>query len=156
MTPQSNAFSKGNYFNSFDFNQYSFPTPGIQSNILEGRVMDYSTNKPLSGAHVYYYKNGIKQGVITDMDGYYRLEALPTDVVTISFLGYDGIEDVASRINPIEFLSPKPEVLKTVYLTNEKETEKKPISKGLIIGIAGAVILAVIVAKGNNDENQEP
>lgn len=153
MISQRDAFSKGSYFtNSFDFNTYSFPTLSLQSNILEGRVIDYSTNKPLSGAHVYYYKNGVKVGEITDMDGYYRLEALPTDVVTISFLGYDGFEDVASRINPIEYLSPKPEELKAIYLTNEKEAEKKPINKGLIMGIAGAVILAVIVAKDKNEE----
>lgn len=53
---------------------------------VKGRVTDESGN-PIPGASIIIH--GTTQGVATDMEGRYELNASPDDILQISFIGYD-------------------------------------------------------------------
>ena len=149
MYQQNNAIGNANnIICGLGFGPFDFTTPGL--NILKGKVVDYSTNKPLSGAHVYYIKNGKEIGVITNQNGEYELEASPNDVITISFMGYEPIQDLASKIGEVEYLSTKAEQLKTIYLT-----DKKPVNKSLLLGVGVAAALIIGVSLANSEDKTE-
>lgn len=72
---------------------FSAPAPAqAQPNraaVITGRVLDAETNLPLSGAHVFIASSMI--GTITDDDGNYRLERVPTGALRlyVSMLGFE-------------------------------------------------------------------
>lgn len=149
MYNQTNAF--GNFSNmDFDLGISPFTFPTLGSNTLRGKVVDYTTNKPLENAHVYYFKNGIKEGVTTNVNGDYQLEVPANSLVTISFLGYETIQDTASNIGEVEYLSTKAEQLKTIYLT-----DKKPVNKNLLLGVGVAAALIIGVSLANSEDKTE-
>ncbi|MFS4484224.1 carboxypeptidase-like regulatory domain-containing protein [Hyunsoonleella sp. 2307UL5-6] len=115
-----------------------------------GKVMDASTNKPLSAAHVYYIKNGDEMGVITNQKGEFTLLAEPNDLVIISFLGFETIEARASELNQIEYMQPKYEQLNEVNITNKKGDPKNNTILYLGLGVLGIVLGYSLVDSKNN------
>lgn len=63
---------------------------GVQekTGLLRGRVVDFETAQPLSGATVQLLNSSF--GVVTDKEGYYRLTGVPAGTYTllVSFIGY--------------------------------------------------------------------
>jgi hypothetical protein len=69
-----------------------------QSNKIKGIVTDSENNEPLVGASVVI--KGTTRGTLTDVDGKYELEVLPTDKsVNASFVGYASVEVPISGTN---------------------------------------------------------
>lgn len=149
MYYQNNVYgNRNNLGYGLDLGSFNFPTLGI--NTLRGKVVDFTTNKPLENAHVYYLKNGIKEGVTTNVNGEYQLEVPVNSLITITFLGYETIQDAASNIGEVEFLSPKAEQLDPVYITNEK-----PTNKYLLAGVGVAAALFIVFSVSNNENKKE-
>ena len=66
-----------------------FCTPFLghaQQAFVSGKVIDETTNDPLPGVNVLI--KGSTEGAITDIEGNYRLEVAPEDVLVFSFIGY--------------------------------------------------------------------
>ena len=63
---------------------------------IVGTVYDINNNSPLPAATVYIEE--LEKGVITDMDGVYRITGVPEGTYTlkVQFLGYDPTEKVVS------------------------------------------------------------
>ena len=61
-------------------------TLSAQKRTVTGTVLD-SDNLPLIGAGVVFEKNP-QQGVVTDLDGHFTIEASPEDVLVVSYIGY--------------------------------------------------------------------
>lgn len=128
-------------FVPFNFTPTPF-NPSAGNLLLKGKVIDMSTNEPLSAAHVYYLRNGIKIGVITNIRGEYELQASPTDIIIISFLGYKISEVLASKIEAIEYLEPYLEELKEVVITGTKKTKNNNM---LYVGLGLLVLIGVVM-----------
>ena len=60
-----------------------------QSRMLTGKVVD-SQNAPLPGVNVVI--KGTLSGTVTDIDGIFRVEAAPTDILIFSFIGFNEQE----------------------------------------------------------------
>ena len=93
---------------------------------ITGRVVDAVTDEPLPYAAVYK-QNGM--GTLTNVDGDFRLTALPQDILTFSFVGFKKMSmqawEVPSRIR----LKPYEQAL--------KEVEVRPVDK---LSVLAAVI----------------
>ena len=61
-----------------------------QSQTVKGVVVDKSTGEPIIGANVVV--KGTTNGVITDFDGNYTLDAPVGSILVISYIGYQSIE----------------------------------------------------------------
>src|SRR5690606_29109759 len=57
-----------------------------QQAFVTGKVVDDLNNEPLPGVNVLI--KGTTQGAITDIEGDFRLEAAPEDVLIFSYIGY--------------------------------------------------------------------
>lgn len=68
------------------------------SGTLKGRIVEFETSQPLSGASVYITE--LKRGVSSDNDGYYRLTGLPVGKYTmqISFISY-ATENISVNVS---------------------------------------------------------
>src|SRR5450432_1495060 len=53
---------------------------------VKGKITDSNTGNPVSGASVRV--KSTKKGMITGDDGIFSLQASPTDILEISFVGY--------------------------------------------------------------------
>lgn len=120
--------------------------PTGDSILLKGRIVDISTNKPLEGAHVYYLRNGVKIGSTTDLNGEYELQAEPTDIITISFLGFETVTLKASEIQKTEYLDPKYEQLNEVVVTAPKKNKNNTMLY-LGLGILGFTVALITLKK---------
>ena len=89
----------------------------IQQN-LKGRVVDQQSQIPLPGVNVVVLSNGQQYGASTDFDGYYKIEAIPTGRIDISysFIGYEN-----QTLRKIELLGSKELVLN---ISLREKTEK--------------------------------
>lgn len=76
----------------------SLPQQGKQ---ISGTVKDQS-GEPIIGANVVV--KGTTNGTITDMDGKYTLQVNPTDVLVITYIGYNKQETVVGERNTIDIL----------------------------------------------------
>lgn len=152
MYYQNNAYGNGgNLGNGLGFGPFDWSNTTPQLFTLKGKVIDGSTNKPLTPANIYYTKNGQKVGVITNNYGEYELQASPTDEIIISFLGYEHIEATAGKIKAIEYLYPKNEQLEEVIVN----ATKKPDNTKLFIGLS-VFALAVIATIASKKETKTP
>ncbi|MFI0429615.1 carboxypeptidase-like regulatory domain-containing protein [Mariniflexile sp. HMF6888] len=149
-------FTNNAYGNRLGFIPFDLSTPPFSPDggtiLLKGRVIDFETNKPLPGAHVYYIRNGEKKGSTTNWNGEYELQTLPTDLITISFIGYKAVEAKASDIQKIEYLDPQYEELKDVVVTAPKKTKNNTI---LYVGVGlFALVVIAVASKKKSEDNQ--
>ncbi len=68
---------------------------------VSGKVTDAKDGSPLPGVNVLVKNGG--NGAITDTDGKYTIKALATDVLVISFIGYETIEETVGQRSVIDF-----------------------------------------------------
>ena len=91
---------------------------GAQGHSVRGVVLD-EADLPMPGAFVTV--KGETRGVMTDTDGRFEISVKPTDVLIVSFLGYEDKEiklsaqtvDVTVKLNPLE--NQLEEVVKVAY-----------------------------------------
>lgn len=152
MNYQNNAFGNGNNLGyGLGFGPFDWINTTPQLLTLKGKVIDSSTNKPLSPVNIYYTKNGQKVGVITNNNGEYTLQASPTDIITISYMGFESIVVPANKIQVVEFLYPKNEELNEVIVTATKTPPKKTQNTTLLIGLG--VFAIVVIASVSSKKN---
>lgn len=90
---------------------------------VKGLVLDASTGEPVIGANVIV--KGTTNGVITDLDGVYELNAPAGAVLQISFVGYKTIEVKAEpnmKVNLKEDTETLDEVVVVGYGTQRRES----------------------------------
>ena len=63
---------------------------GAQNLTVQGVVLDAADNSPIPGASVLV--KGTTRGTITNFDGQFQLSAATTDVLVVSFIGYESQE----------------------------------------------------------------
>ena len=93
-----------------------------QSNDVKGRILD-ETDAPLPGAFVTV--KGETRGVMTDVEGRFEINVKPSDVLIVSFLGYEDEEvTVGDQKDLLVKLVPQAnqleEVVKVAYGTQKK------------------------------------
>ena len=150
MYYQNNAYGNGNNLGyGLGLGLFDWSNTNAQLSNIQGKIIDGSTNKPLSPTNIYYTKNGKKVGVITNINGEYELQASPTDIITISFIGFESIIVPASEIRAIEYLYPMNVQLEEVIVTATKTPPKTTKNNNLIIGfgVLAAVVIASIASK---------
>ena len=106
-----------------------------KSVMLSGRVLDEATQKPLSDAFIRIHE--IKKTAITNEDGYFSIDALPTGHyhLTVSHLGcankmihLDLFKDTQIFIS----INHHSELLQTVYIKSNKKEMKYQVNKSKI------------------------
>jgi hypothetical protein len=77
---------------------------------IKGRVLDEQSQTPLPGVNVVVQINNESFGASTDMDGYYKVEAVPTGRIDVqfTFIGYETV-----TLRNIELLGSKELILNT-------------------------------------------
>lgn len=92
---------------------------------IAGIVVDEETRKPLTGAHLRILE--LDQGVVTDIEGRFRIEEVPAGVYTveISYIGFQTrtLTDIIVRSNRIE-------TIEVVLQTSAVEGEEITVSSG--------------------------
>ena len=93
-----------------------------QSNDVKGRILD-ETDAPLPGAFVTV--KGETRGVMTDVEGRFEISVKPSDVLIVSFLGYEDKQvTVGDQKDLLVKLVPQAnqleEVVKVAYGTQKK------------------------------------
>ncbi|MGB0978234.1 MAG: TonB-dependent receptor [Croceimicrobium sp.] len=89
-----------------------FAKPGSEeiSQTIKGRVLDAQSQTPLPGVNVVVRVENQTFGGSTDMDGYYKIEKVPTGRIDLqfSFIGYETV-----TLSNIELLGSKELILNT-------------------------------------------
>lgn len=92
---------------------------------VKGTVKD-QTGEPVIGANVLV--KGTTNGVITDIDGKFVLQALEKDVLQVSFMGYKTVEVKASSQPVVVVLQEDTELLDEVVVIGYGTTRKEDLS----------------------------
>lgn len=85
-----------------------------QNETVKGTVLDKKTGEPIIGANIVV--KGTTNGVITDIDGNYTLQAPVGSILEISYIGYQTIEITATDQVQVVELSEDTEVLEEVVV----------------------------------------
>lgn len=82
---------------------------------IKGRVVDASTNQPLSGATINFQN---KTATTTDRDGYFAIDCNNNTRVTVSFVGYETKQQgINCNENIVVSLTPSASTLSNVEIT---------------------------------------
>lgn len=93
---------------------------------IRGTVVD-DMNDPIIGASVLV--KGTTQGVITDLNGLFQLEAKPSDVLLVSYIGYVSVEQTVGNQSDITIrLSEDVKMLDDVVVIGYGSTTKKELT----------------------------
>lgn len=94
------------------------PTEESISQNIKGQVLDEQSQIPLPGVNVVVQINGETFGASTNMDGYYKIEAVPTGRIDVqfTFIGYETV-----TLRNIELIGSKELILNT----NMRESTQK-------------------------------
>jgi hypothetical protein len=108
-----------------------------QTGTLRGHIYDAASGEPITYATVELINS--KEGVISDIDGFFQLSALPTGIqrIQISFLGYlDTIVALEISANKIKYqlfyLTRSTIELETVDISASRERAKSEVQLGQI------------------------
>lgn len=69
---------------------------------VKGVIIDSTSNTPLPGVSIVI--KGTTKGVSSDVDGKFSIQAAPTDVMSISFIGYDKIDVLVGNRTSFQIL----------------------------------------------------
>ncbi|EMR04674.1 SusC/RagA family TonB-linked outer membrane protein [Cesiribacter andamanensis] len=98
-----------------------------QQNVVKGTVIDSQSKEPLPGVSILV--KGTARGVVTDIDGAYRLEAAPSDVLVFSFVGYLQQEIEVGNQSTINIsLAEDLDLLEEVVVTGYQSEKKADIT----------------------------
>lgn len=99
----------------------------INAQTVTGTIKDGNTNEALFGATVVV--KGTTEGGLTDMDGKFKFTttALPPFILTVSYLGYNTLENTVNSVeSPLTIrIKPNETILKTVEVIGDRITEKQ-------------------------------
>lgn len=96
---------------------------------ISGIIVDEHTQEPLVGVNLWI--EATKKGAITDLSGRYTLEAATSDLVEISFVGYQTQSLNAAKLPEVLNLSPSIAELSKVVVSasrNQQERGEAPTS----------------------------
>ena len=114
---------------------------GAQSRSVKGLVLD-EANAPVAGAFVTV--KGETRGVMTDGEGRFDISVKSSDVLVVSFLGYDDMEVAVKDQNDIQVkLTPQANQLEEVVMV-AYGAQKKASVIGSISTVDAAVLQAPI------------
>ena len=107
-----------------------------QQNVtLKGTVVDKKTGEPIIGANVIV--KGTTNGVITDLDGNYTLQAPAGSLLEISYIGYQSVEIEATAQPQQIQLGEDTEVLEEVVVVGYG-VQKKATVTGSVATVKGS------------------
>jgi TonB-linked SusC/RagA family outer membrane protein len=97
---------------------------------ITGKVTDTNTGEDLPGVSILV--KGTSRGTVTDLDGNYSIEASPTDVLIISFIGFVTLEEiVGTRTVIYSKLSESIQALNEVVVVGYGTQERKEITSAV-------------------------
>jgi len=111
----------------------SLGAPAQQLYSVTGRVIENHTSEPLTGAHAVLRTHSLFWGVITDDNGYFKIENVPAGIyeLSVSFMGYEKlIKEVEISAGNLSFPALK--------MTESSTT------------------ISTVEVKGSRSENDEP
>ncbi len=103
-----------------------------QTGIIKGNVIDKQSESPLPGATIELLNNNEIVGVITDIDGHFRLENVPLgrQTIRVSYIGFETItipnivvtsgKDAVVTVNLIETFGQLDEVILTSTTSKDR------------------------------------
>lgn len=117
------AATEGAQANSLVISELA-PPQQQKTHLLEGKVLDASTNEPVIGAAVQV--QGRTGGEVTDLDGNFSIRVSDNAIITVSSLGYKPYaQNVGTRTSIVILLSPDTEALEEVVVTAFGVGQKK-------------------------------
>ena len=111
-----------------------------QNETVKGTVLDKKTGEPIIGANIVV--KGTTNGVITDIDGNYTLQAPVGSILEISYIGYQTIEITATDQVQVVELSEDQEVLEEVVVVGYG-VQKKATVTGAVATVKGSDLKSV-------------
>ena len=97
---------------------------------ITGKVTDTGSGEEIPGVSVLV--KGTARGAITDLDGNYSIEAIPSDILVFSFIGYLSIEEtVGTRTVINSGLSESIQALNEVVVVGYGTQERKEITSAV-------------------------
>jgi len=93
---------------------------------VTGVVTDAGTGEALIGASVFV--KGTTTGTITDIDGSYSIDAVASDVLVFSFVGYNEFEAAVGNRTSIDVGLAVGELLDEVVVTGYQSQRKRDIT----------------------------
>ncbi|EAZ81301.1 SusC/RagA family TonB-linked outer membrane protein [Algoriphagus machipongonensis] len=113
-------------FISFSTCQLAF----AQQARITGKITDAETGEGIPGVSILI--SGTTTGVVTDLDGTYSIEASPSDVLRISFIGFTTVEEEVGNRTVIDVaLSENVQALNEVVVVGYGTQEKKEITSAV-------------------------
>lgn len=116
-------------------------TGGVKSSgTISGTVTDKLMKENLLGAHVVNLET--KEGVATDDNGYFKINANPDDLIRVSFVGYKEITLPASLIPKVVEMMEDKNILDEVVIT-----AKDSFNNYTWLWVSGGLLALFVVAK---------
>ena len=106
---------------------------------VSGQVVDARSNEPLIGVSIL--EKGTTNGVITDMDGRFSLQAAGSHVLVFSYIGYKKLELMPADVRGVVKLAEESEMLQEVVVVGYGVQKKVNLS-GAVSSIDGDAIAA--------------
>lgn len=121
---------------AFGFSAFAGPLEENIVQTIKGQILDEQSQTPLPGVNIVVEVNGETFGSTSDMDGYYKIEKVPTGRINLqfSFIGYETV-----TMRNIELIGSKELILNT---SMRESTEK----------LAEVVVRAKAEKKRTNNE----
>jgi hypothetical protein len=110
--------------------------------LISGIIINGSTRKPFEAGLVNVYNTQTKKGTTPDANGAFQLYASPTDVIHISFVGYDTLQIAASKLPATITLQESSELLSEVVITANKKGDNNYIYASM--GLLGLLFIYAI------------
>jgi len=107
-----------------------------QTGIIKGDVLDKQSEVPLPGATIELLNNNEAIGVVTDIDGHFRLENVPVgrQIIRVSYIGFETLtipnivvtsgKDAVITVNLIEAFDQLEEVILTAETDKDRPRNK--------------------------------
>lgn len=110
----------------------------LAQNTITGKVVDEKTQEPLIGVNLWV--ESAQTGAITNTNGEFSLKAKATDLVQISFIGYELQEIKASEIPTILNLKPTVAELSKVVISASRNQQDRAEAPAAIAAITATSI----------------
>ena len=109
--------------------------------IVTGKVTSGSDNLPVIGANVMV--KGTSNGTVTDLDGIFSIEADPSDILVISYLGFSTIEVEVGSQTDLEIIMLEDAVALGEVIVTGYGSRKLSHNTGAIAQVKGSDIAAI-------------
>lgn len=113
---------------------------------VSGTIKNATTKLPFEAGLVNVYNIQTGKGTTPDADGLFHLQASPSDVISISFVGFKTIKLQASKLPMLIELQEENQMLNEVVITGKKQQDNY-----LYIGL-GLTALLFVYAIAKDDK----